>query len=906
MLRSRAEIGPSNTTQSHDALCDSNGGVRHSGLAVQQNSRRNDWEAGGNLGGANGLLQGAPTPPANAQLTSTWDNSNPAPGVPTTLSNLEQTFTTEMSAEALGLGDEFYTDSLNWIPLAQYPSPYGPDLAATFEYTPPQIGHALTSQAEVYPAASTLLDAPYHHSPSQVHQPSHEGSDTNFPVTYSSPSLPSPTAPHGNSLAFTDFHIDHAGSTGILPKRKRRKVQPMSEATSQERGTSTEYAFPRTDGLGNRTNLREKPPFMTPHDYSLVKFQFQQLCLDPNPTPANFGSETFPSLDTFDHCINLYFDHFHDRFPLVHRPTFLPGSHWLVLLAVATIGSSFADIPDAPDFRAAFQEVLRRAASRVLERYRTSEDLMVTLTAKLLNLIGLAQSEDEQLRSFVPRYHADVSRSCLETGLLQSVGLSEPNENASSSSFNIFDNWHTWIRQESKSRLGYLIWLTDCSLAYLANSRPLCNLDDARAPLPCSEELWEAESAESWGKLIDRKSIQPSLCSAVEKLYMEKRTDPSLGELHHILLIHALYQKTWEIGTHLKQPLSGWVPTAKTRGFLVTPSKDTFWLPSYPLYENWRNSACDCLDTLQWHASSIVAKASGLEHSSVLHLHLARIILLTPFQEIQDLLFSLIGRYGRSSTAALYVHDGSYQTQNPGKLPQIHKITWRWLREDQHKARLAMVHAGSVFWHIRRYSSNSFYEPAAIYLASIVLFAYGSYKSAALAQVVDGSDNSNNTQTSTATPLHGIDTSSSDAVPSTAGDNQVPNGFGLHIAESSETLPEPGRDEIGSVQVPGGEGDDGSDDGSSAASSDSNSSTEHPTFIHLDRPCDDEIVHHFVRRGHNMRGFMSHVGDICTAPAKVLKEGAKLLKTMGPSHWGVSREYYNILITLAELRKVGS
>jgi hypothetical protein len=80
------------------------------------------------------------------------------------------------------------------------------------------------------------------------------------------------------------------------------------------------------------------------------------------------------------------------------------------------------------------------------------------------------------------------------------------------------------------------------------------------------------------------------------------------------------------------------------------------------------------------------------------------------------------------------------------------------------------------------------------------------------------------------------------------------------------------------------------------------SSDEQPEFIHLDRPCDDEMVQHYVRNGHNMSGHMTNVGDICTTPHKVLLEGAKLLRTK-LACWGVSREYYDILMKLAELRK---
>jgi len=51
-----------------------------------------------------------------------------------------------------------------------------------------------------------------------------------------------------------------------------------------------------------------------------------------------------------------------------------------------------------------------------------------------------------------------------------------------------------------------------------------------------------------------------------------------------------------------------------------------------------------------------------------------------------------------------------------------------------------------------------------------------------------------------------------------------------------------------------------------------------------------------------MSSHLTNVGDLCKAPQKVLLEGAKLLRTR-LACWGVSREYHDILMKLAELRK---
>ena len=52
-----------------------------------------------------------------------------------------------------------------------------------------------------------------------------------------------------------------------------------------------------------------------------------------------------------------------------------------------------------------------------------------------------------------------------------------------------------------------------------------------------------------------------------------------------------------------------------------------------------------------------------------------------------------------------------------------------------------------------------------------------------------------------------------------------------------------------------------------------------PSFLHLDRPLDDELVQTFVRLGHKMSAYISKVGNIQSrdAPAKIIQEGISLL-----------------------------
>jgi hypothetical protein len=177
-------------------------------------------------------------------------------------------------------------------------------------------------------------------------------------------------------------------------------------------------------------------------------------------------------------------------------------------------------------------------------------------------------------------------------------------------------------------------------------------------------------------------------------------------------VIHALFRRHWEVETYQEQPLSHWNPTAYAGSSTHLDSSQLPPLYALQTYLRWRNAACDCLDILHWNANSVIGAASGMEHTTVLHLHLARVILLTPFRDIVRLAYE--------STDASEYHSDHDLEKLSGKIKA-------WVLEDQHKARLAIIHAGALFWHVRRYSMNGFYEPSSVFLASLALWVYGTF-----------------------------------------------------------------------------------------------------------------------------------------------------------------------------------
>jgi hypothetical protein len=197
-----------------------------------------------------------------------------------------------------------------------------------------------------------------------------------------------------------------------------------------------------------------------------------------------------------------------------------------------------------------------------------------------------------------------------------------------------------------------------------------------------------------------------------------------MGEFSRILCIHALFRQTWEVEAYFQQPLtSRWNPVAEKQDITLEETSTKVWLPSIQTYTRWRNSACDCLDILHWHANSVIGAASGMEHPTVLHLHLARVVLLTPFRQIVQLAGLLTS--GR-------------EPKDEIKIAEVRKQVRKWALEDQHKARLAMIHAGVLFWHVRRYSTDAFYEPSSVFLATLALWAYGTFAQSTSGPSADG------------------------------------------------------------------------------------------------------------------------------------------------------------------------
>lgn len=509
-----------------------------------------------------------------------------------------------------------------------------------------------------------------------------------------------------HSMASGESYIE--GNAGRLPRIKRQKI--IARRPSELRSRNFGW---RLFWLPPISRIKSAGHHFAPFEYESMRNTFFNLCVNCNPVMTPFISEDFPSIEAFNHLMDLFFEHVHPSTPFVHRPTFNPDheGRWILLLSMVSTSSWFLDDQTSDDFAESMLEFLRR----VTLFYDSSNLWQKTFTncrqaqIRLLFLLSASASRDEAVKTWSDRCMGELCY-LVNTSICQSY----PKAAWEPAGLPIDAEWIAWTEHEQTIRTAFLVWQIGL-LRSMQNTdgRSPVSLDSiSRIRLPCTDAMFEAADADSW-QTIEVKSSQVTFQEALQNLYIDKRLMPGLGDFSHILLVYGVVQRTREVQDLVRQPMSLIEPSAERRSSSSMAMQQAEWPASVPLFLKWRNSACDCLDILHWQANAAIGMAGGLEPTKVLHLHLARVLMLVPLQDLFTLA-RLINFPFRSMSA---------QGSSPPEELELRRNIQRWAMSDQYKARLAAIHAGVTFWHVRRYSQNAHYEVLAVLSATLTLWA---------------------------------------------------------------------------------------------------------------------------------------------------------------------------------------
>ncbi|KAK0388003.1 hypothetical protein NLU13_4247 [Sarocladium strictum] len=579
----------------------------------------------------------------------------------------------------------------------------------------------------------------------------------------------------------------------------------------------------------------------------------------------------FPTSQQLQAFFRLYFRYFHPSFPFLRPDSgyYDDESRWPLALAICAVGAQYCTKTDSTLTRHFMTEVLHQYNCNVNDQAplhgwypscvegSTSDDTverqLCVIQALLLDLICHFYAAIQPSVQHTSTSHFKVVQMCRDMGLLKK---SCPKMELPVSP-DIASSVNTWALQQSCIRTGYMVWLLDSILSIENESETLLSLGDIQCDLPCRESVWRQPSAAA----IARGGANTlGFLDAMEMLYIEKKLPKGLDEFGTIIMVHAIIQRTKAVVKQYQTGLASWIPSASSQKRAPSRRVEETWPPCLPILSRWRNSACDCLDVLHWNANSISARDGGWETFTIFHLHFSRLVLLAPLGPLRVL--ACPGTTGRSASVrhALAIQEARQKILN-------------WAINDQYKARLAVIHAGALFWHVRRYSINSFVEPIGIYLATLVLWGYSM------------ASQSNNQ----------IGLTQNEGV-----------NHPLAHTEDSYDRSDPSPNPTSSIR-------------STAESSPLSGIDEDPEVVqfYVDRPCDDEIVQAYVRHGRRMTARLSHVGELChiDAPQRVIIQGQRILEARQrankqrssrgdassplssgvPVTWGITEHYLKIL-----------
>ncbi|KAF4453114.1 hypothetical protein FALBO_16052 [Fusarium albosuccineum] len=627
---------------------------------------------------------------------------------------------------------------------------------------------------------------------------------------------PSTSIPESSTSRSSEGTLYVEGAAARAPFRGRR-----SHKYSNTDALSTSSPV---DGPEHLMEISTSPnaEMVDDHSHTFVsELAYNTLCQkvrdEAHLHSSNLDLTCIPPLGYVRCFIRLYYRNFHPTYPFLRRdiPILPQPDSWVVLLALSAIGAKYLGGPWPLSISTLLDKILniRLAATQYGNtdawvpghvHDSQTELSLTTVQAMILNLICMLHSGLKNMveNSLNQRHH--LVDQCRRMNLLSHLTPRTNSATADEADVNLED----WAAEQAEIRTGYMIWLLDSMISYAFGCKPSFQLHEITSPLPCPDEIWETPTIE---RISDKSFQTETMLEALDLLYMEKQQPKNLGEFGNILLVYAVCRRTNEALYQHQTALSRWVPTAGSQPRSRSNPLAETWPPALPILTRWRNSACDCLDILHWTANSTAAKAGGWEHPTILHLHLSRLLLLTPWQHVQKVaaMSSPVAQNKRSNNK-IYLEACNHLRQ--------------WAILDQYKARLSMVHAGALLWHVRRYSSNGFMEPYAVYLATLAVWSYSVF-----------------VRPQTTAPEQPTTT------PRSAEANSWP-----HLSPPSTNT---GMAESNVDEEP------------------------EPSFVHLDRPCDDEMVQVYVRLGHKMKGYMLRVGDICSpdAPPKILKEGVRML-----------------------------
>jgi len=365
-----------------------------------------------------------------------------------------------------------------------------------------QMEHCFPNMMHMAMEHSTPLDSP----PASLSVPSDADIDTN-PACLD---------------AWSAFRCNPSVPSSSCPKTAKINLERLEQTLkSHDNWTNWRPTYDEADfALGD--NLAVTPLQEMPRDKLLAITQsFLHRALDihkDEPGCSNSGMQTpisnygsgfviLPPGRVLECFLRSYVNGFERYFPLTAKGTLnanelLHGyndraSSLLVLLMMAQ-GAMLTPSVDARWLTAGLTEACRISLFNLVESNISMSSDPQVLHAALLFIVQAAWSGD--------KWQMDIAmgQRGVYFAMLRHSGLLDGTQTEMPRGVNVDGMWEHWVQQESRSRLIYSWAMADQDLSLFHDTAPLFSVTEFNEPMPDSDALWHAKSAQEWSSIFEQ------------------------------------------------------------------------------------------------------------------------------------------------------------------------------------------------------------------------------------------------------------------------------------------------------------------------------------------------------------------------------------------------------------------
>ncbi|KAF5637847.1 hypothetical protein F52700_4549 [Fusarium sp. NRRL 52700] len=339
--------------------------------------------------------------------------------------------------------------------------------------------------------------------------------------------LPFSPVPSLDAGALADFSFGGAVFPTTGQSVDDQSVQnSFGVEASQAEAVEAIHAFTGPDNLAAEEEdilIAENIPHVPPITPETREYMIQAIQTKLPKHEAHGLNAKFPPLRHLEAYMQLYFEHFHPRIPLLHVPTFQPSPEtWQLVLSVVCLGSRYSQAHHHYDH----VQLLQRVAQHMVKidlRELSSVNVLTCAQSHLLFQHSLWLSSEWGVMIEAQFYRNTLVTLCRLLLSRESTLMHTPVPTE-----DLNHVWFQWVQAEAKRRLVHFAYMFECLYSTFLMLPPLLSPAELQTPVPIADRYWSS-SCEQW-HLLHPPQSSLTLCAVLSRVGLGDMAPESLEQ----------------------------------------------------------------------------------------------------------------------------------------------------------------------------------------------------------------------------------------------------------------------------------------------------------------------------------------------------------------------------------------